>query len=116
MSPYIGFRINKILWRELKEIAAEKGVSLSHEIRTRLINYSELLKENEFYKRVRESLAGNLKQAQNQDPIYPLLAENNLLLRKIGRYTNTQLVMETDAQLENHIQTLLKRNEDSESQ
>lgn len=99
MNTLLSFRIPREFRREIKEAAAKKGISLSSEILYRLNKYSELLEESIFYKQIRQQFAGMTSQDGKNSQLLQLLIENNMLLRKIGRFTNSQLVIETDEQM-----------------
>lgn len=100
MSPYLGFRIDRNFWRELKEAAAEKQTNLSTEVRYRLNKYKDLLEENAFYKEVRESMTAELKTDRNRDDLYPLILEIILLLRTQMMQRDGQLLKKVSDELD----------------
>lgn len=94
-------RVPKKTYLFLRQCSVESGRSISTIIRDLLEKFSneegKILSDGENQKLTDSKIQKYL------DSFRPKIFENNLLLRKIGRYLNTQIVLETDAQLENHL-------------
>lgn len=100
MNERITIRLPKELYGLLKKESAKQGIGASVLVRQWLENY--LLDSAEKLPNETGEKSSDCKIQDEIKTLHPLLMENNLLLRKIARYTNSQIVIETDEQLKHH--------------
>lgn len=83
----------QILKKDSAKLGCSMGKLVRHWLEKNPIDNSNNLSNRE---------QGNLDNSKIQEEfksLRPLIVENNLLLRKIGRYINSQIVRETDKEL-----------------
>lgn len=97
MNERITFRLAKDLYELLKDESAKQGVSASVLIRQWVETYLIESSRKPSSQDGEKSLDCKVQEAFKS--LHPLIQENNLLLRKIARHTNAQIVIETDEQL-----------------
>jgi hypothetical protein len=97
MNERITIRLPKELYHRLKDESAKQGIGASVLVRQWLENY--LLDSAEKLPNETGEKSSDCKIQDEIKTLHPLIQENNLLLRKIARYTNSQIVIETDEQL-----------------
>ena len=100
MNERITIRLPKELYSRLKDESAKQGIGASVLVRQWLENY--LLDSAEKLPKETGEKSSDCKIQDEIKTLHPLLMENNLLLRKIARYTNSQIVIETDEQIKHH--------------
>ena len=97
MNERITFRLPRDLYELLKDEAAKQGIGASVLIRQWVKNF--LIESPKILSNVDREKSSDCKIQEEFKSLHFLIQENNLLLRKIARYTNTQIVIETDEQL-----------------
>ncbi len=101
-------RIQKETYQILKQSSVESCLPIASIIRSLLEKFSK----NGESSSIQETQSfANCRIPEELKLLYPLILENNLLLRKIGRHTNSQIVIEADDQIQKHF----KKKEASES-
>jgi predicted DNA-binding protein len=89
--------IPKETYQILKRESAKLGVPMAEVVRRWLEKYPI---ETHTNSRLGDQVKSTECKIQEEfKSLHPLIQENNLLLRKIARYTNSQIVIETDEQL-----------------
>ena len=109
MKILLSFRVPRELHQEIRVASAKKGISLSKEILYRLGKYSELLEENAYYKQTRQLIVEKQDKHGMAEKLFEIVVQTNLLLRKMARNNNSQLIMETDEQLAGHLRGILEK-------
>ncbi|MDL1871194.1 hypothetical protein FBR05_03210 [Deltaproteobacteria bacterium PRO3] len=107
MYEKLTIRIRKIDYEILQVEAAKSGLSKAELVRRLLENFQ--LPSQKF---AGEDL-NKFSECKAQEALkstHLLIQENNLLLRKIARYTNTQIVIETDEQMNQKFGQDFKKN------
>jgi len=107
MYEKLTIRIRKIDYEILQVEAAKSGLSMAELVRRLLENYqlpSQKFGSEDLNK------SSECKAQEVLKSTHLLLQENNLLLRKIARYTNSQLVIETDEQMKHKFGQDYKKN------
>lgn len=89
--------IKKETYQILKRESAKLGVSMAEFVRRWIEKFPIEAGANSGAEGQEKQV--HLKIPEEIKSLHPLLVENNLLLRKIARYTNSQIVIETDEQL-----------------
>ncbi len=89
--------IMKETYQILKRESAKLGVPMAKVVRRWLEKYPIETHANSAGGDQEKPTDCKTQEAFNS--LHPLIQENNLLLRKIARYTNAQIVIETDEQL-----------------
>ena len=89
--------IKKETYQNLKRESARLGVSMAEFVRRWIEKYPIETTGNSGAEDREKPI--HLKIPEEIKSLHPLVVENNLLLRKIARYTNSQIVIETDEQL-----------------
>ena len=97
MNERITIRLPKEFFRLLKGESAKLGISVSVLVRQGLQNFLIETSKKISSEDLEKPAECKIQEAFKSQ--YPLIQENNLLLRKIARYTNSQIVIETDEQL-----------------
>lgn len=99
-KPIIPIRISNELYERLKEEAKSFGISLSQVIRNHISEYQGLRQHAELLKKIERKLDSlSNPSAENLQDTQFLHQENNLLIRKIARHLNSQIVLEVDEKL-----------------
>lgn len=107
MYEKLTIRIPKNAYETLKDEAAKMGVSKAELVRQWLDNFQ--LPSKEFTSEDLEKPSeGKVQEALKI--LHLFIQENNLLLRKIARYTNAQIVIETDVQMTQKFGQGFKKN------
>lgn len=99
MSERITIRLPKQTYQLLKNESAKAGIGASVLVRQWVENF--FIRSSKTLPSVCSEKTFDSKTQDDLKTLYPLIQENNLLLRKIARYTNAQIVIETDEQLKN---------------
>jgi len=100
MSNFFTLRIPDELNNELREAAVQKGVTLTHEIKNRLLKYPRLSKEHDLLEKFENIFtSSNFKQESNSS-LYPLLVEAILLLRGLIIQRDSQILRKVDTELD----------------
>jgi hypothetical protein len=81
----------------LKRESAKLGISMAEFVRRWIEKIPIETVENSGAEDQEKTV--HIKMPEEIKSLHPLVVENNLLLRKIARYTNSQIVIETDEQL-----------------
>lgn len=89
--------IKKETYQILKRESARLGVSMAEFVRRWIEKFPIEAAGNSGAEDQEKQV--HLKIPEEIKSLHPLVVENNLLLRKIARYTNSQIVIETDEQL-----------------
>ncbi len=95
MNERITFRLPRDLYDLLKDEAAKLGIGASVLIRQWVEN--SLIEPPKKPSGADGEKSSDCKIQEEVKSLHFLIQENNLLLRKIARYTNTQIVIETDS-------------------
>ncbi len=98
MNERVTIRLSKKTFHSLKDEAAKLGLSVAVLARRWLEKILMDPAKNFFGDGLEKP--SECKKGEEFDFLRPLVQENNLLLRKIARYTNSQIVIETDEQME----------------
>jgi len=94
-------RVRKETYQYLKKNSVESGLSIAAVARAFLEKIQKI--EGEVFCDGKTQNSIDPWVQEQLESFRPILFENNLLLRKIGRHINSQILLETDAQLEHHI-------------
>lgn len=89
--------IPKETYQILKRESAKLGIPMAEVVRRWLEKYPIETRANSGTGD--QEKATECKIQETFKTLHPLIQENNLLLRKIARHTNAQIVIETDEQL-----------------
>ncbi|KAB2840112.1 hypothetical protein F9K50_06365 [bacterium] len=89
--------IPKETYQILKRESAKLGVPMAEVVRRWLEKYPIETRANSGSGDQEKSTECKIQEGLKT--LHPLIQENNLLLRKIARHTNAQIVIETDEQL-----------------
>jgi hypothetical protein len=107
MYEKLTIRIRKIDFEILQVEAAKSGLSMAELVRRLLENF-QLPSQKIAGKDLNKS--SECKAQEVLKTTHLLIQENNLLLRKIARYTNAQIVIETDEQMKQKFGQDFKKN------